>query len=248
MSRGTRGSRTGDVPAPRPGCGAGSDATLRSGLQIRRAPQTTLCRAANALAILVGAFAASCGGNQSVVNPAGPQSAHLDRLWWFMCGVCSVVFVLVIGFLLYAVFRRRPGHDSPDAEAKRGMQMTRWVTVAVAATAVILLAVLVVSVVTGRKLWTERVADAMPIRVTGERWWWQIAYPEGQNVITANEIHIPVGRQVILSLTSNDVIHSFWVPNLNGKIDLIPGYTNTTAIQADRPGIYRGQCAEFCGY
>jgi cytochrome c oxidase subunit 2 len=84
------------------------------------------------------------------------------------------------------------------------------------------------------------------IQVTGHQWWWQVGYPEAE-VTTANEIHIPVGEPVQVDVTSGDVIHSFWVPQLQGKIDMIPGHINRTWLQADQPGTYRGQCAEFCG-
>jgi cytochrome c oxidase subunit 2 len=90
------------------------------------------------------------------------------------------------------------------------------------------------------------------INVTGHQWWWEVEYQDLNaptlRFRTANEIHIPVGRPVVLNVTSRDVIHSFWVPNLQGKRDLISGYTTSIWLQADRPGVYRGQCAEFCGY
>jgi cytochrome c oxidase subunit 2 len=92
--------------------------------------------------------------------------------------------------------------------------------------------------------------DELRIRITGEMWWWRVAYlgPGGREVVQdANELHIPAGRPVVLELQSADVIHSFWVPRLSGKLDMIPGRRNLMRIQADRPGIYGGQCAEFCG-
>ena len=89
-------------------------------------------------------------------------------------------------------------------------------------------------------------ASAVTIEVTGHQWWWEVRYPEEQ-VVTANEIHIPVGRPVRVDMTSADVIHSFWVPELHGKMDMIPGRTDVIWLQTDVPGSYRGQCAEFCG-
>jgi len=94
------------------------------------------------------------------------------------------------------------------------------------------------------------VPDPVGITVTGHQWWWEVRYddPTPKNIVlTANEIHVPVGRPISLTLTSADVIHSFWVPSLNGKRDLIPGQNATTWFVADKPGVYRGQCAEFCG-
>ena len=91
----------------------------------------------------------------------------------------------------------------------------------------------------------------LPIRVIGHQWWWEVVYPDTipqDQIETANEIHIPVGEPVVIAFESQDVIHSFWVPNLNGKRDLIPGYKTSLWLQADRAGVYRGQCAEFCGH
>jgi cytochrome c oxidase subunit 2 len=118
---------------------------------------------------------------------------------------------------------------------------------------VILFVLLVSSFLTGRSLHSLAAADPKPltIDITGQQWWWQVKYENdvpSQMVTTANEIHIPVGRVVQFKLKSNDVIHSFWVPNLHGKTDLIPGHIAANWIRADRAGTYRGQCAEFCGY
>lgn len=92
-------------------------------------------------------------------------------------------------------------------------------------------------------------AAAVQIEVVGEQWWWRVIYrdDEGRRIESANEIRIPVGREVEFKLTSADVIHSFWVPNLGGKLDMLPGRTTTLRLSADRPGVYRGQCAEYCG-
>ena len=158
--------------------------------------------------------------------------------------------------LVAAVLRRRRGRlaDAPQTEPERGRErrMSRAVVGGVAATVVILFALLASSYLTGRGLYAvARGEGALTVKVTGHQWWWEVKY-DNQNpsliVTTANEIHIPVGRSVLFRLTSNDVIHSFWVPNLNGKTDLIPGHETLNWIRADRPGTYRGQCAEFCGY
>jgi cytochrome c oxidase subunit 2 len=128
--------------------------------------------------------------------------------------------------------------------------ITRWVVGAVAVTFLIEAFLLVHNFWTGRQLADFADPDALTIRVTGHQWWWQVEYedpvPE-RRVATANEIHIPVGRRVKVELVSSDVIHSFWVPNLQGKTDLIPGYSTTTFLQADSAGVYHGRCAEFCG-
>jgi cytochrome c oxidase subunit II len=115
---------------------------------------------------------------------------------------------------------------------------------------VLLLILLAASVATDRALAQLPGQDALHVQVTGHQWWWAVHYDDprpDRAFDTANEIHIPVGRTVVVSLESADVIHSFWVPNLHGKKDLIPGYTTTLTLRADKAGVYRGPCAEFCG-
>jgi cytochrome c oxidase subunit 2 len=129
--------------------------------------------------------------------------------------------------------------------------MTTNVLVAASFTVVILFALLVTSVFTGRALTSRPGDEVLKIEVTGLQWWWDVRYDNtipARMVKTANEIHIPTGRLVLLKLTSHDVIHSFWAPNLAGKKDLIPGHHTTLFFQADKRGIFRGQCAEFCGH
>jgi cytochrome c oxidase subunit 2 len=122
--------------------------------------------------------------------------------------------------------------------------------VAVGLTAVTLIALLVASVWTGRTVASVQASSAISIAITGHQWWWEVQYEDAvpsRRVLTANEIHIPMNRAVVLKVTSRDVIHSFWAPNLHGKRDLIPGILTAMWMQADRPAVYRGQCAEFCG-
>ena len=193
--------------------------------------------------------------NQSVLHPAGPLAERILGLWDLMYWVCVAVFVLVILALLAAVLRRRlkisdeedlPGPPPPKTHR-------RLVTVVGAATAVtvlLLFVLLTASVATGRAT-ASLPGDPLVLEVTGKQWWWQVEYEHSipsEAITTANEIHIPVGRPIKIELLSTDVIHSFWVPALHGKRDLIPGRPNVTWIQADRPGVYRGQCAEFCGF
>jgi cytochrome c oxidase subunit 2 len=198
-----------------------------------------------------------CRGAQSALDPAGPQAGRISHLWWLMFYVCLAVFLLVSLAVLAAVFRRRKGvensSDAPDIspEPKREERMTRVVLVAVGITLAILSVFLVRSYTTGRALYSPQEEQALSIKITGQQWWWDVEYdvePASNIVHTANEIHIPTGQPVKFRLTSTDVIHSFWVPNLNGKKDLIPGHEIVLTFQADRPGEYRGQCAEFCGY
>jgi cytochrome c oxidase subunit 2 len=192
-----------------------------------------------------------CAGVQSALDPAGPQAARISKLWWLMFWVCSAVFALVMVYLLLAVLRSRASVDNSVIRPGPEPAKVRAVSGAVVVTVIILFAFLIADLFVGRGLSSLSSAEAVKIQVTGHQWWWEIKYDDpipSQIVTTANEIHIPVGRPVELMTTSNDVIHSFWVPNLHGKKDLIPGHVNTTWLQADRPGVFRGQCAEFCGH
>ena len=182
---------------------------------------------------------------QSALHPAGPQAASISHLWWLMFWTCSVIYVVVIGALFAALRNSRRGRPPSDDRALR-----RSVMAASGLTVVILFALLFASVATGRAVASLGAAEALVIDVTGNQWWWDVTYENPTPSLrakTANELHIPVGRQIRIQLKSNDVIHSFWVPNLHGKMDLIPGRQNVIWLQADRPGVFRGQCAEFCG-
>jgi cytochrome c oxidase subunit 2 len=182
---------------------------------------------------------------QSIIHPAGIEAARISHLWWVLFGICTTVWILVALAALTAISRgRRAASNATDRQA------SRTVAIAAAISAVTLIAILTQSVITGRALDTIRTPGALHLVVTGNQWWWDIQYDNpvaGLRVTTANEIHIPVGRPVSVSLLSNDVIHSFWIPSLQGKIDLVPGRLNEVWLQADKPGIYRGQCAEYCG-
>lgn len=192
---------------------------------------------------------AGCGRELSSVNPAGPQAERISDLTWYLTATGTAVFLAVTGFLLYAVWRgRRRAESAAGPAAER--TLTRWVAGSVAATVVILLATLVYNFYVGRSLADFAEPGALTVRVTGHQWWWEVQYQDpvySRRLTTANEIHVPVGRRIRLEVQSADVIHSFWAPNLHGKLDLIPGYGGTTYFRADRPGVYHGRCAEFCG-
>jgi cytochrome c oxidase subunit II len=186
---------------------------------------------------------------QSVLAPAGRPASRIHDLWSLMLWVATVVFVVTMAFVAAACARgvRRERHDGP---ASSDQALSRAVAIAVGATIVILFGLLISSVRTGRSVASLDAWSAVTIEVTGHQWWWEIAYDDAvpsRRVVTANELHVPVHRPVVLKVTSRDVIHSFWVPQLQGKRDLIPGYTTAVWLTADRPGTYRGQCAEFCG-
>ena len=182
---------------------------------------------------------------QSIIHPAGIQAARVSHLWWVMFWICAVVWAAVAVAALVAIARGRRG-SSTATDAQIG----RSITVAGGLSVAALLGLLFQSILTGRALDTLRSPDALRIQVTGNQWWWDVQYEHAVpslRVTTANEIHIPVGRAIRFDLLSTDVIHSLWIPNLQGKIDLVPGRLNELWLRADQPGVYRGQCAEYCG-
>ena len=187
---------------------------------------------------------------QSMNDPAGPKARGVHDFWTFLITVATVVFVVFVVSLVVALFHRRRTAEPESAGVHRAI--TRWVVTSVAATLAILLTFLVLDYRLGRAIATPGTRNPLTIEVIGHQWWWEIQYPDTVTssnwIYTANEIHIPVGRPVILRMSARDVIHSFWVPNLSGKKDLVPGRTTETWIEADSVGIYRGQCAEFCGH
>ncbi|HJQ35307.1 MAG TPA: cytochrome c oxidase subunit II [Pyrinomonadaceae bacterium] len=196
--------------------------------------------------------------SQSALDPAGPQAGRIISLWWLMFYVTGTVFLIVMAFLVGALVRsRRPRRgetlDVPDVkpEPARERRMSHVVLTGIALTVVILFVFLVNSFLTGRALDSVSAKDHLTIKITGHQWWWEVEYENSTAqyvVTTANEIHVPTGQPVLFKLTATDVIHSFWVPNLHGKTDLIPGHETVTWLRADSDGVYRGQCAEFCGF
>jgi cytochrome c oxidase subunit 2 len=193
----------------------------------------------------------------SALDPGGPQADRIASLWDVFLWLSIVVWVLVVVFVSIAAFkahrrRRAAGDLDPLAyDPVQERRLIRGVIVAGAATVLVLFALLAGSVVTGSRLASlEDEPNALHVRVIAHQWWWEIQYePEMPTVAayTANELHVPAGRPVHVELQSADVIHSFWVPSVHGKKDLIPGRINRTWLRIDEPGVYRGQCAEFCG-
>jgi cytochrome c oxidase subunit II len=207
-------------------------------------------------AVVAGALliASGCGGRQSAFDPAGPQSGSILRLWWLYFGVTATIYIAMVSLISGAIITRRRQRKTavilaPPATEER--RLTRSVEVGVVISIVILGILLIGDFATGRAIHSLRGPDPLVIRVTGHQWWWEVRYedPEPYNYVTAaNEIHIPIGRAIQFELQSADVIHSFWIPNLQGKRDMIPGHPTHTFLRADRPGTFMGQCAEFCGY
>jgi cytochrome c oxidase subunit II len=188
--------------------------------------------------------------SHSVLSPHSPESRLIDRLWDAMYLVSVVMFVLVTGALLWAVLHRRPP-SGPTTNLERERRLTVGVVAATVLTGIVLFGFLISDVLVGRTLSGTGGKEALQIRVTGHQWWWEIQYRDSVPnnwATTANELHVPTGRSIVLELRSTDVIHSFWPPSLSPKRDLIPGNVNTLRFHADSPGVYRGQCAEYCGH
>ncbi|WP_427915103.1 cytochrome c oxidase subunit II [Ramlibacter sp. MMS24-I3-19] len=196
------------------------------------------------------------GAPHDALHAVGPQSAHIVDLWRVFVWTCAIVFGLILAVLLAALWHGPRATELAPADLSSTIapepRPTRRVTLAVAGCSVLLVLLIVASVFTDRALAHLSLRDAVNLEVTGHQWWWTVKYLSkdsvSQIVETANEIHVPVGRPVVVTLKSDDVIHSLWMPNLAGKRDLIPGRTAQLTFQADKPGPYRGQCAEFCGY
>jgi cytochrome c oxidase subunit 2 len=194
-----------------------------------------------------------CAGQQSILAPQSPEAAHLSELFWFFTAICGSIWVLVIIGLGVAISRKYVNVDGSDRvmatfDHARERRTTFVVGALVAGTTAILVVFTVLSYFATRTLAAQN--TSLNIEVTGHQWWWEITYSdkEPSRVFqTANEIHLPVGKSVNFTLRAADVIHSFWLPNLGGKQDLIPGQINTISFTPSHTGIYRGQCAEFCG-
>lgn len=199
-------------------------------------------RTAQRLGVPAACLAVSaCSGDQSILAPGGPESDSIATISWvmFIGGGLILAVVMMLAFL---------GVVSGTGW-RRTLAHPRLIVIGgIAFPLVVLTALLVFGLVLERSTIADE--ERITVRVTGEQWWWRVAYLDetGETIaVTANEIRIPVGQPVRFELESADVIHSFWVPALGGKIDMIPGRTNITVMEADRAGVYRGQCAEFCG-
>ena len=195
------------------------------------------------LGLPIVALLAGCRESQSVLTPAGPGAAQIAQLSWLLFSFAAAVLVIVLAAVWLAI---------------QGAQPMRALLAGTGAVVVggIVFPGATLSALLGYSLWLTQSnlsagfrGDVLRIEVIGEQWWWRVIYrgADGQPVPSANEIHLPVGRQVEFTLKSSDVIHSFWVPNLGGKVDMIPGRTTHLRLTPDRPGVFRGQCAEYCG-
>jgi cytochrome c oxidase subunit 2 len=206
--------------------------------------------------ICPGAGAILANAMQSALDPAAREAGKIAQLWWIYFWVLTAVFGAVAVWLFIAISKSRTHVDTDkiDIVAKPEPQLqrraTRVVSTCLVVTVLILFALLITDFFAGNAVYTKPDPNAKAIKITGHQWWWEVEYQDPQPseiMTTANELHVPVGKTVKLELRSNDVIHSFWVPNMHGKKDLVPGIPTTTWFVANRAGEFRGQCAEYCG-
>jgi cytochrome c oxidase subunit II len=186
-----------------------------------------------------------CGSSQSTLAPHSGPAHEIGTLWWVMFVGSVIVFGVVTTLLLIGVLRRRGDSRPVQTDTPLARRLVLFGGAIVPLVLLVALFALVLHTIPATSA-AEARKGRMTIRVIGHQWFWEIRYP-GTGVVTANELHIPVGMPVRLEVRTADVIHSFWLPALNRKIDMIPGQKNEILVRTDRPGTYRGQCAEFCG-
>lgn len=216
----------------------------------------SLCRARHrcrrfavvSLALACALVLAGCGSRQSMFQSGSKQAHDIDLLWWWMLGAAGVVLFGSLALLVLGWFRRN-ARGLPFFGQREGVNEMLVLLFGVAIPAVVLIVLFGFSDVylIGQTSPPDPKTTAMNLHVVGHQWWWEIKYP-GTDVVTANEIHLPVNTRVNVVVTTNDVIHSFWVPELQRKIDTIPGFRNRVMLDADRVGVYRGQCSQYCGF
>ncbi|HYP87258.1 MAG TPA: c-type cytochrome, partial [Polyangiaceae bacterium] len=205
----------------------------------------------------LGFLLAGCSWQQGALQPRAPKALAIARLGDFFFWIELVVWCAVVGAAIWAfsrAARRDRRGDEPLAapsDSQQEHKLSRAVGASTVVSLLLLAVMLVASIATGRSLSDFGASPPVRIKVTAHQWWWTIEYlgrSPDERVVTANELYLPAGQPVELELTSADVIHSFWIPNLDGKHDLIPSHVVKTRMVAEKPGVYSGRCAEFCGY
>ncbi len=185
---------------------------------------------------------AGCGGPQSALDPAGRAAERIAEIFWWMTAGGIVIWLAVLALTIYAV------HTPPEAHNQR---RTNYLIIGGGAVVptILLTALLVYGLAPIPALLAPAPEGSLKIAVLGEQWWWRVRYQpsSGEPVVLANEIRLPVGQPVEFRLESADVIHSFWIPSLGGKIDMIPGHVTRLALTPTKTGVFRGTCAEYCG-
>ena len=229
---------------------AGDDASIQgastptvASTSARTTARTAALRCAAGLWLTV---CSGCSGVQSALDPAGEEASQIAQLFRIMTIAGSLIWLAVVGLLLYAMRKQRP----PLGE-KRAGRLVIWGGAALPSLLLFLLLAYALWIMPGlRPFARAQTSSGLRIEVTGEQFWWRVAYRPAVGaaaILSANEIRLPVGERVEFRLDSTDVIHSFWIPALGGKMDMIPGRSNRLSLLATKPGTYRGPCAEYCG-
>ena len=192
--------------------------------------------------VLLALMLSGCSPMQSAFHPTGEEAERVATLFWTMTVGGTIIFLIVLiaaGLALYG------------GKVRQTLSSERFITVmGLVFPVVVLTALLIYGFVLMRAGDRAQASeDGLRVEIAGELWWWRVTYhtPDGQTVVSANQLHLPVGEPVEIALTSTNVIHSFWAPQIAGKLDMIPGRTNTMTVTATQEGISRGQCAEYCG-
>ena len=211
-------------------------------LRCRRGPVAPVARTLPAVVATLAL--GGCAGKTSVVSPKGPAAKSVTGLWWPMLVTATAVFAFVAGMLVLAAARGRRKTEE-QAQVTPGWGEPFILVAGVVVSGAILVGFFLFSLQKVQALTDAGRHSKLTVSVVGHDWWWEVRYPNG--AVSANEIHIPAGVRVRFALDTADVIHSFWVPPLGPKIDMVPGQHNTLWLEASEPGVYRGLCAEFCG-
>lgn len=186
----------------------------------------------------------ACGGNGSILDTAGPVADRERVLFWVILGIATFIFVGVEGALIYSIvrFRERPGMPNPRQLHGNLTVEIIWTVIP----ALVLFVVLGFTIQTLFAVAAQPAGNAVQVEAIGHQWWWEFYYPD-YKITTADSLVVPTGQTIHVELFSNNVIHSFWVPQLTGKTDVVPGHDNTKWFQADKEGTYAGMCTEYCG-
>ncbi len=197
-----------------------------------------------AFLVLSSLLLAACDNNTpNMLNPVGPVASQERDLFWFIFAVAAIVFVFVEGWLIVNIVRYRERPNMPQPRQIHGNNTVEIIWTV--GPSLFLFFVLVLTIRTMFGL-AEPPGSHLEVRAVGHQWWWEFDYPN-QHIVTADSLYVPVGTVVQVDLHSDNVIHSFWVPRVTGKTDVIPGHNNIMWFRVDQPGTYRGECAEYCG-
>lgn len=182
-------------------------------------------------------------GRGSIFDPQGPHAAAISHLFIVSLVICAVIFAVVTGIIVYSLARFRWREGEPDPKQSAGHKTVEIVWTAIP--------VVIVALLFGLTVRAMQLSDPPPAKnpdlvVIGHQWWWEVRYPKS-GVITANEIHVPVGKPLCIRLDSADVLHEFWAPQLTRKMTTVPHANNSIWLQADKAGVYEGVCSEYCG-